>query len=192
MTSVESRLKSVLDQVAERVDTAVPARVSARLTEQTIAKRSTVLSLGVATLVIMAMFVGLRHLRSSGQTHSVGIVPATQPPTSLAAHSIVTDTQADQPTIPDTSTPTDSKVPADSTFDFYTHCGIQGAMIAGQWWTTQGQNGTSSIPPGWADPIQTGTLHFVDQQTATFGFDGSSVVLTLRNTSSDLPPQLCH
>ena len=81
-------------------------------------------------------------------------------------------------------------------FDLYTHCGINGIMIAGRWWQAELplNDGQGNPPTGWGNPYQPGTLRLVDEETAVFSANHSPADAALlpsvkfhRTTSTDYP-----
>jgi hypothetical protein len=85
----------------------------------------------------------------------------------------------------------------DRSFELYTHCGINGAMIDGVWWQASPElsDGSHNPPDGWGNPYQPGQLHFVDDTTATFigeSQTGEQLVATFRRTSSTEYPFVCR
>lgn len=101
------------------------------------------------------------------------------------------------PTPVDTQPAIDEQAATD--FDLYTHCGINGTMIAGRWWQADPplSDGHGNPPTGWGNPSQPGTLRMVDQETAVFSADQSFAggaplpSVTLRRTASTDYPFLC-
>jgi hypothetical protein len=81
-------------------------------------------------------------------------------------------------------------------FDLYTHCGINGIMIAGRWWQADPplNDGQGNPPTGWGNPYQPGTLRSVDEETAVFSANPAPAdaaplpsVTFHRTTSTDYP-----
>ena len=81
----------------------------------------------------------------------------------------------------------------------YTHCGINGIMIAGRWWQAERplNDGEGNPPTGWGNPYQPGTLRLVDEETAVFHAGQSSAdaaplpSVTFHRTASTDYPFLC-
>ena len=80
----------------------------------------------------------------------------------------------------------------DGQFDLYTHCGINGALIGGQWWRADPplDDGNGNPPDGWGNPYQHGTLAAVDETTLLFTAD-SGLSVTLRRTDDTDYPVIC-
>ena len=97
---------------------------------------------------------------SQGATTSAGAVA----PIALSA---VTPVDAQRDRLPAAAT---VPVGGAADFDLYTHCGINGLMIAGRWWQADPplNDGQGNPPTGWGNPYQPGTLRLVDQETAVF------------------------
>lgn len=87
-------------------------------------------------------------------------------------------------------------------FELYTHCGVNGAMIDGQWWQISPplDDGNGNPPHPWKNGTQEGILRFVDDDTAVFtatsiGHDGVApnpqLVVTLHRTTSTEYPFIC-
>ena len=76
-------------------------------------------------------------------------------------------------------------------FDLSTHCGVRGADIGGVWFAADPPlvEGEGS-PPGWADPVQPGTLTLVAADEAVFT-DPAGHSVRLRADGSPRPP-LCE
>lgn len=76
-------------------------------------------------------------------------------------------------------------------FDLYTHCGIQGADVAGVWFAADPPLVDGSGPPaGWDDPYQRGTLELDSADEAVFRDDAGHEIV-LRAAGSERPP-LCE
>ncbi|MGZ4701341.1 MAG: hypothetical protein ACXV98_09025 [Ilumatobacteraceae bacterium] len=97
--------------------------------------------------------------------------------------------------------PAAATVPAGGAADFelYTHCGINGIMIAGRWWQADPplNDGQGNPPTGWGNPYQPGTLRLVDQETVVFSahqLPAAAALLpsvTFHRTASTDYPNLC-
>jgi len=111
----------------------------------------------------------------------------TSPPTVSKG---VAASNADQPTsLPGANNDQSTPPRPDSAFSLLTHCGINGAMIDGRWWTASPQlnDGNGNPPAGWDNPSQIGTLHFTSDDTVTFDAGNSRTVTLHRTTSTDYP-----
>jgi len=60
-----------------------------------------------------------------------------------SAATISTEAMATQPTHISTTSNATVALPRDSEFVLYTHCGVNGAMIDGRWWTATPPSSTS-------------------------------------------------
>jgi hypothetical protein len=110
----------------------------------------------------------------------------------IAADSVIpVDAQRDR--LPVAATP---PVGGAADFDLYTHCGINGIMIAGRWWQADPplNDGQGNPPTGWGNPYQPGTLRVVDEESAVFSAAAAPADAALlpsvtfhRTTSTDYP-----
>ncbi|MBV8945954.1 MAG: hypothetical protein JOZ95_11080 [Solirubrobacterales bacterium] len=76
-------------------------------------------------------------------------------------------------------------------YQLYTHCGIDWAKINGTFWRAQHpmSDGSGNPPAGWGNPLQDGTLVFINPATARF--DSSAGSVTFERTSLKQPPFIC-
>jgi hypothetical protein len=84
--------------------------------------------------------------------------------------------------------------PATRDFHFYTHCGVESAMIDGRWWHVveplYGEGGPGTGPPdGWDDPFQPGRMT-VEGSRAAFAGRGQRVLLVPAPTRD--PIRVCR
>ncbi len=145
----------------------------------------------VLLLVVFGAGCAPQHPRASEpSTPSSGTAPPSKaPPTATRTTSGVTVATAPQPTQVVTTAATLLTLPTDSQFSLYTHCGVNGAMINGNWWaaTPSLSDGSGNPPPGWDNPMQSGTLHYLDATTAAFDAGNSRNIILKRTTSTDYP-----
>jgi hypothetical protein len=75
-------------------------------------------------------------------------------------------------------------------FDLYTHCGIHGADVAGDWFAAEPPlvEGPGSPPPGWDDPFQRGTLTLESEDEAVFRDDAGHELRLVAAPDSTRPP----
>ena len=97
----------------------------------------------------------------------VGIIRLNRPQALNALNSALNVVDAQRDRLPAAAT---VPVGGAADFDLYTHCGINGLMIAGRWWQADPplNDGQGNPPTGWGNPYQPGTLRLVDQETAVF------------------------
>ena len=79
-------------------------------------------------------------------------------------------------------------------FDFYTHCGVENALIDGRWWHVvdplYGDGGPGTGPPeGWGNPTQSGRLTMDGEQAV---FDGPDQRVMLAPAATNNPVRVCR
>jgi hypothetical protein len=76
-------------------------------------------------------------------------------------------------------------------YQLYTHCGIQGAMINGTYWRAMRRlsDGNGNPPPGWGNPYQQGALILLSGTRASFQSPAGTV--RFERTARLRPPFIC-
>jgi hypothetical protein len=75
------------------------------------------------------------------------------------------------PTIPEVVALNDPEIGVEYEFTVYTHCGLDTATIDGEIWLFEGEPGVNP-PPGFRNPMDAGTIVFIDEDHAVFTSSG--------------------
>lgn len=92
-----------------------------------------------------------------------------------------------------TTGPSQSEAPSRSSFNVYTHCGVESARIEGRWWHADPAlyNDDKTGPPaGWGNPYQPGTLTMESSDRAVFEALGERVAFV--PAPDDKPVRVCR
>ena len=89
------------------------------------------------------------------------------------------------------SAPYAEGVDVDASYSYVvdTHCGVEWALIDGDWWTTEPLNdGNANPPPGWGNPAESGQMTIVNDDLATFEADNGMTIQFTRTDARDREP----
>lgn len=77
-------------------------------------------------------------------------------------------------------------------YELYVHCGVEWALIDGEWWTTPLlSDGHRNPPDGWGNPVDSGTLVLLDGDTAEYA-GGPDATVVFRRGDGTARPDPCR
>jgi hypothetical protein len=190
-TRVRSSLRAYADLVEEHGPAVVPARPAAGVVRRW---RAPALVSAAAVLALLGAF-WLVDVQGWGDYPALAPAPATAEADPGGAADRTTGSAAPEAAGHATgdasiAMPGSPTVGVPYLFELYTHCGVTGAWIGGDWFAAVPPllNGAGGPPAGWANPSQPGTLTLLTSDEALFRDPAGHEVRFRAAPGSEPPP----